>query len=111
MKGLWSSRIPVALAEIREFLGEHGAPPFALQLAGTLDGSPTWTADPADPLSPTSYNVRYTVGGPGAASTPFCTIIAVDPQVRARKGRGFLGEDGARVRVARVLGQGFLGKG
>ena len=85
MAGMWSSRIPLAVASIREFLGTFGAPPFPVQLGGVLQEAPAWSIDAADPLQPGPYRLRYTV------AAPFTTIVALDPHVcmcRTRKSAG-----------------------
>ena len=81
MNGLWSSRIPVALAEVREYLTVHGAPPYPVQLGGRLQESPIWAPDVNHPHDPSPYHLQYIVGGAGVPLPP-CTILAFDPQVR-----------------------------
>jgi len=86
MTGLWSSRIPLAVAEIREYLTLHGPPPYLVQLGGRLLESPSWSSDPSDPLHPSPFRLRYTVRPAGQATAdPIATVLAVDPHVRVTR--------------------------
>jgi len=90
MTGLWSSRIPLAVAEIREYLALHGPPPYLVQLGGRLLESPSWSSDPSDPLHPSPFRLRYTVRPAGQATAdPTTTVLAVDPHVRVAGRREF----------------------